>query len=577
MMSARRLWLMCVLSLVSYALLITRLGYLQIVCHDELAARASREGNRKVVQQLTRGAIADRTGAILAVSIQGGAIFADPTQVTGADETARLLAPLVQMPSAAIRAKLSQRRRFVWLARRLDPETAERIRDLHRPGIFVAPEMKRFYPEDNLAAQVLGVVNDEQMGLSGVEQMGNGWLTGQQAPFLFKQWPLGDKRSFVGGQPMDLPAHSLVLTIDRTLQTIAEQELAAQMKISRPRSGTVVIEDPSTGEILAMASAPSFSPNLWGAPGHDSDYGPELLKNPAVEKVFEPGSTFKLVTAAAALEEHKVTPQDNFFCENGTWQIPGRTIHDHERNGWLTFAEVISHSSNIGTAKVAMRLGENNMYRFARAFGFGMPTGCGLPGDGVGILRQPGEWRPSSLETIAFGQEVGVTPLQMVNAYCAVANGGWLMEPRLYKGLIDGTGAYREWNPRKPIRRVVSAGTVETLKNILTLVVESGTGKAAQVSGITVAGKTGTAQKIDPSTHQYSVDRYIASFCGFAPAQRPRIVIGVFLDEPRGGSYYGGSEAAPLFSRIVRDAAGYLRLQPAALGPLAASRIITRS
>jgi cell division protein FtsI/penicillin-binding protein 2 len=222
---------------------------------------------------------------------------------------------------------------------------------------------------------------------------------------------------------------------------------------------------------------------------------------------------------------------------------------------------------------VALKLGPENLYRYARAFGFGMATGCGLPGDGTGILRNPHTWQSGSLATVAFGQEVGVTPLQMVNAYCVVANGGKLLEPRIYKGLVDEHGVYKEWARPKPIRCVISPRTVVELRRILQEVVEHGTGKAAHVDGITVAGKTGTAQKIDPATHQYSPDRYLASFCGFAPVDAPRIVIGVFLDEPR-TSYWGGSEAAPLFSRIVHDAASYLHLKSPDVGPLAFERTI---
>jgi len=266
---------------------------------------------------------------------------------------------------------------------------------------------------------------------------------------------------------------------------------------------------------------------------------------------------------------------DPFFCENGSWDIPGRTIHDHEHEGWLTFSQVISRSSNIGTAKVARRLGRDPLYRYARAFGFGMPTGCGLPGDGAGILRPTRDWHLTSLETISFGQEVGATPLQMVNAYSVIANGGWLLEPRLYKGIVDENGQYREWANSPPIRRVISLKTASLMKLILKAVVSEGTGKAAQVVGISVAGKTGTAQKIDPVTHQYSEAHYLASFCGFAPADHPKIVIGVFLDEPR-TNYWGGSEAAPLFSRILKNTAPYLKLQPEAIGPLAAARILPR-
>lgn len=579
MIRTYRLWITTFLSLVFFLFVIGRLGYLQLYCHAALQERVDREQSRahRTAEGEPRGAILDRSGAVLSMSIQGGACFADPHRVLNAESSARLLSPLLHEPAAVLKAKLMQRKRFVWLARRLDPETAEQVKALKCPGVTVTTDIKRFYPEESLAAHTLGIVGDSQQGLSGVELMAERWLSGRAIPDLFNSWSFAKPKSgmhFSGRS--DLTPHSVVLTLDRTLQMIVEQELSLQMKLSRPKSGTVVIEDPQTGEILAMATAPSFDPNLWGSPMQPPDLGPEQLKNPAVEHVFEPGSTFKLVTAAAALEEGRVNPMDTFFCENGSWEIPGRTIHDHEKEGWLTFTQVISRSSNIGTAKVGRRLGRDPLYRYARAFGFGMPSGCGLPGDGSGILRATKEWRASSLETISFGQEVGATPLQMVNAYSAIANGGWLMEPRLYKGLVDENGKYREWAIAPPVRRVVSPRTVAILKMILQNVVDEGTGKAAQVVGLTVAGKTGTAQKIDPRTRQYSDALYMASFCGFAPVNKPKIVIGVFLDEPQ-TNYWGGSEAAPLFSRILKHAAPYLKLESAPFGPLATTRIVPRS
>lgn len=574
-----RFWMMSVFTLATFLLLVTRLGYVQIYCHAALYERAEREHakNRGPLDP-PRGQILDRDGRVLAMSIGGGSCFADPACVENRDEAARQLAPLLNLPLPLLKEKLSEHRRFVWLGRRLDPEAVQSVQELNLSGIHVIPELKRFYPEESLAAHVLGVVGENQKGLSGVEQTVDGWLRGRAVPNFFKEWTSVKHEAPRLAVKRDPSTRSVVLTLDRTLQYIAEQELVVQMGLSRPKSGTVIIEDPSTGEILAMATAPSFNPNVWGTNRAEESYGPEILKNFAVERVIEPGSTFKLITAAAAIEERSVHLTDGFFCENGLWEIQGRTIHDHEKEGWLTFTEVISHSSNIGTAKIALRLGQDNLYRYARAFGFGLPTGCGLPGDGSGILRPPAQWRTGSLMTVAFGQEVGVTPLQMVNAYAVIANGGWLMEPRLYKGLIDQDGAYREWAQNKPIRRVVSSRTVAIMRRILKDVVDHGTGKAAAVDGISVGGKTGTAQKIDPLTHQYSADRYVASFCGFAPVESPRIVIGVFLDEPRTSSYWGGSEAAPLFSRIVHDVAPYLQFKPqSSIGPVAVLKTLPRS
>lgn len=572
-----RLWVTRFASLIFFFAVAGRLGYLQIYCHASLQQQVDRERSRKsrLVPVDPRGAILDRKGAFLAMSIQGGACFADPKRVLRPVETAKQLAPILQEPASMVLQKLTLKKRFVWLARRLDPETANRLREMKLPGVTVTTEMKRFYPEESLAAPVLGIVGDKQEGLSGVELMADRWLRGSSVPNLFTDWTFSKKVSTSFEEKPDLPAHSVVLTIDRNLQTIVEQELAVQMKLSRPKSGTVIIQDPYSGEILAMASAPSFDPNLWGSPMHPDTYTSETLKNAAVEHVFEPGSTFKLVTASAALEEHKVSMNDSFFCENGKWDIPGRTIHDHEKDGWLTLTQVISHSSNIGTAKMARKLGANPLYRYARAFGFGIPSGCGLPGDGAGILRQTKEWHPTSLETVAFGQEVAATSIQLVNAYSAIANGGALLEPRLYKGVIDEDGQYREWISGATIRRVVSQQTATQMKAILKSVVEDGTGKSAKVEGLSVAGKTGTSQKIDPRTRQYSESLYVASFCGFAPADHPKIVIGVFLDEPK-GSYWGGSEAAPLFARILKHAAPYLKIPTTGISKIATARIIGR-
>ena len=567
MIPLHRIWVACMASLAVFALVVGRLGYLQIYRHAALSMKAEREHARRF-DQTHRGAILDRFGHVLAMTLGGGSCFADPKKIKNPAATARLLSPLLNVPAAELETKFSQRRRFVWLARRLDPERALQVKSQALLGISVVTESKRFYPEETLAAQVLGVVGADHAGASGVEQATDGWLRGRSTPYAFASMSFASRFARLTAKGEAVP-RSVVLTLDRTLQYIVEQELAAQMQLSRAKSGTVIVQDPHTGDILAMASAPSFNPNLWGDRRARTGYTVDMLKNISVESVVEPGSTFKLITAAAALDQRVVSLRDGFFCENGLWQIRGREIHDHEKDGWLTFTEVISRSSNIGTAKVAMKVGPETLFRYARAFGFGMPTGCGLPGDGSGILRNPRVWSSGSLITIAFGQEVGVTPLQMVNAYSVVANGGLLLEPRLYKGVIDENGAYHEWESRRPIRRVVSNQTVASLKRILKEAVDHGTGKSARVEGVEVAGKTGTAQKIDMATRRYHSDSFLASFCGFAPVESPRLVIGVFLDDPK-TSQWGGAEAAPLFSRIVRAASSYLRWEPQDMGPVAA-------
>lgn len=576
MIRKRRFSLAAFLTVAFFSAIVVRLADLQVIQYERLSARAERARSRNTVDWEPRGMILDRSGAVLAMSIQGGGCYADPKLVRDPHLTARALAPLLKVPMDELQAKMTQKRRFVWLARRMDPSTTVAVRSLKLSGIRVVDEPKRFYPEETLAAAVLGVVGNEHQGLSGVERAADGWLRGREVPELFREWPTVRTDPPAWAEREELAPQSVVLTLDRTLQMIAEQELARQLELSRAKSGIVVMQNPQTGEILAMASGPGFNPNWWGNPAAPAHYGPDTLKNPSVESVFEPGSTFKVVTAAGALQERKVIPGETIFCENGRWKIAGRFIKDHEKEGLLTFADVMGHSSNIGTAKVGLRLGAQGLYRYARAFGFGVPSGCGLPGDGAGILRQTQQWSGASLETISFGQEVGVTAIQMVNAYSAVANGGWLLEPRLFRGAMDEKGRYRQWANRQVIRQVLSSDTAATVRKILRHVVENGTGKSAQISGLTVAGKTGTAQKINPDTRQYDTERYLASFCGFAPAENPQLVIGVFLDEPR-ASIWGGSEAAPLFGRILRASAAYLKLTPAPVGPLAVSRTLTES
>ncbi len=294
MIKSTRLWTTTFLSVVFFAFVAARLSYLQLYCHDAFQERVDREKSRanRFPETAPRGAIVDRSGALLALSIQGGACFADPLHVTNVEESARLLSPILHEPVSVLKSKLRQNKRFVWLARRLDPETSGQVKALKRPGIDVTSDIKRFYPEESLASHVLGVVGDNQQGLSGVELVADRWLSGRSVPFIFKQWSLANPRASALASRTDLPPHSVALSIDRTLQMIVEQELAVQMKLSRPKTGTVIVQDPQTGEILAMATAPSFDPNLWGSPFQPDDYGPEQLKNPAVEHVFEPGSTF---------------------------------------------------------------------------------------------------------------------------------------------------------------------------------------------------------------------------------------------------------------------------------------------
>ncbi|OGR84301.1 MAG: hypothetical protein A2901_03050 [Elusimicrobia bacterium RIFCSPLOWO2_01_FULL_54_10] len=354
-------------------------------------------------------------------------------------------------------------------------------------------------------------------------------------------------------EPRDeAPKSAVTLTIDRTLQYYAEKELKAGVEEFQAKSGMILIQDPRTGDILAMASYPHFDPNILSKGTLPENFNRKWLDNPAVSHLFEPGSTLKVVTFAAALEEKAISSNEMFNCEGGKWKVAGAVINDHEPQGLLTASQVLEKSSNIGTAKVGLKLGAERFYRYVRAFGFGTRTGLPIPGETDGLFREPRKWTPQSLPVLSFGQEIGVTAVQLIGAFSAVANGGLLMEPRVTR---------TENQAPRMVRRVVSAKTCATLNEMMRAVVERGTGSKARVPGFTVCGKTGTAQKIDPKTRKYSDEKYVASFCGFLPAKNPALVGLVILDEPR-TTYWGGETAAPVFSRVMSRAVTVLDIPP---------------
>lgn len=534
-----------------------RLIWLQILDPDHWVTLARRQHIQVLELRPTRGAILDRNLRPLAVSLRLTSVFSDPRHVKNPSAAARFLAPLLKHPEAVLKSELSRKERgFVWLARRIPNQTAQKIRSKRLPGIHLMMEPKRFYPHGHLASHLVGFAGLDAQGLEGMELACDRLLRGEPG----WRWMERDARQRpVGAWEMSAvrarDGLQLVLTLDTTLQFFAEQGLDAAWEKHHPKAASIVVTDPFSGEILALANRPSFDPN-----GFDRSR-PEDRRNRAVTDSFEPGSVFKIVTAAVALGTQRIRPEDTFHCENGAYAVAGRVLHDHRPHGLLTFREVITQSSNIGVAKAAMVLGPSALYRGIRAFGFGDPTGVELPGEVGGTVKHPNQWSRPTITTVPMGHEVAVSALQLAQAFSVVANGGLLIRPRIVKEIRDPSGAVVERTRTQIVRRVVTAEVADRLKEFLVGVVEEGTGKLAAVPGFRVGGKTGTAQKTEAGGG-YSHSRFVASFVGFAPAENPRLCIVVVVDEPR-SVYYGGVVAAPVFSQVAANSLAYLGCRPA--------------
>jgi cell division protein FtsI (penicillin-binding protein 3) len=538
-----------------------RLGWLQIVRQGELAALAERQYSRTLVLQAQRGPIVDRNGAPLATSSPAESLFAQPRAVGDPARAAARLAPLLHAPERELHAALTSPKSFVWLQRRLPPATAAAVRALREPGLGLLPEPLRLYPNRELAAHVLGFEGVDG-GLEGIEHALNDVLAGTPGKAVVGRDALGREVVTEAVVQEPLPGRGVMLTLDRTIQYLAEREIDAAFRRTHAKAAMAVVLDPRTGDVLAMAIRPTFNPNAFlEAPSR------EHWRNRAITDPFEPGSTFKVILAAAALEEGVVRPDDRVWAENGRITIARTTIRDWKKYGWLTFAEVLQNSSNVGSIKVGLSLGRDRYYRYMTAFGFGALTGIGLAGESRGLLREPPRWSGLSLPTMSIGQEISVTALQLVAAVGAIANGGTLMQPRLIRSLFDAEGREtRRFEPRA-VRQVVSPETARTLTRLMTQVVADGTGHKAAIAGYAVAGKTGTAQKLDPDMGRYSRKPGVLSFVGFVPADEPRLVMLVMLDEPT-NERWGSEAAAPIFSAIGSEVLRYLEVPPRDAAPL---------
>ncbi|HEY1257282.1 MAG TPA: penicillin-binding protein [Terracidiphilus sp.] len=593
-----RFWLICLLFFFWAVLIATRLFWLQVVRHGEFVERALRQQQRTFEVAPRRGVLYDRNQRGLAMTVQVDSIFAVPSEIADKQAVAHLLAPIVhtdpddaQTTEEQIAARLQAGRGFAWVARRITPDASARIHaliDLCTPGknkiipddpcragiatgIYFQKEFQRFYPDNEIAAQVLGYVGLDDNGLGGLELKFEPRLHGEPG----RMYTAMDARRHVLGssESEPQPGQNLTLTIDENIQFLAERALDHAMDRTHADNGTVVVQDVHTGQILALAIRPAFNPNLFRRST------PALLRNHAVSDVYEPGSVFKLITYAAALEQGVAKPDDKIDCQGGQINLFGRIIHDDKGDhfGVITVHEALEHSSDVAAVKLALKVGQDRFYQYIRDFGFGQRSGAELPGETRGLLRPLNRWSATSIGSIAIGQEVGVTPLQLVSMVSTIANGGIYLPPRvLMPGQVDSNAnGQTPAAPQAPqpfkaggelpnplpagAHRVISTMTSAQMRKMMEGVVLYGTGKKAQLNGYSSGGKTGTAQKIDPATHQYSKTMHIASFAGIAPVNNPVIAVAVVMDNPK-GSYYGAEVSAPIFAEVAQQVLEYLSI-----------------
>jgi len=545
-----------VLMLVGLGVIEARLYHLQIIHHSELAEQARKEQVRVIKTLPKRGTIYDRNLEKLAINVSSYSLYARPKKISQPEKVAHELSPLLEMESSTINKKLREKKVFLWLKRKLSSAQREKIEELHLPGIGFVEESKRFYPQKELASHILGFVGVDNQGLAGTEFSYDKELKGQGGYFWVKEDALGYEIPFTKRilQPL-IPGKDVILTIDAIIQSIVEQEISDALLETKAKSIEALFMDPWTGEILALANKPDYDPN------HYFDYPVFARRNRVVQSIYEPGSTFKLITAGALLEEKLISLEDTIYCE-GYIRVADHIIHDwKEFNRDLTFAQIIQNSSDVGVIKAASRMPKETLYKYICLFGFGKKTGVDLPGEERGIIRPPSSWSLTDFPSICIGQAVAVTPLQMVNFLCALINGGKLLKPYVVKYVCSPEGKIIKENKPQVIREVISPSISEKLKKALAEVVNHGTGTKAKLRDYSIGGKTGTAQIPALDRRGYLQDRYIASFMGFAPVGSPRIAGIVIVKEPT-GVYWGGEVAAPLFARIIKRIMPYLNVAP---------------
>ncbi len=547
-----RILILAALALLWMTTVFGRLAYLQLFRHSDYMARAMRQQRRTLDITPKRGSIYDRNMHPLAMSVPVQSAFAIPSELKDVEMATRLLSGVLDLPREVLREKLESQSTFVWIQRKLPPEKVQALAALNLKGIYFQEENQRFYPKRDMASHVLGFVDVDDKGLGGIEHEYDALIRSKGEKIVV----MADARQrwFDGGEAQADRGVNIVLTIDEKIQYIAERELVAAIEKTHAPAGTVIVQDPNTGAILALANWPKFNPNSAMTVSSDD------RTNRAISDIYEPGSTFKLVTLAAAFDQNLIRPEEVFDCENGSVTVAGHLIHDHKKYGMLTVADILANSSDVGAIKIALRLGSPRFYDYIRAFGFGNPTGIDLPGESRGLVNSLKHWGSFSIASVSMGQEVGVTPLQLITAVSAVANGGLLYKPHVVQEMRRGDQTLPLDGPSAPEdpRRAIRPETAATLRRLMEGVILHGTGKNARLDGWTAAGKTGTAQKIDPDTKRYSPTNVIASFSGFAPINNPAVAILVSIDSPGGYPHGGGDVAAPVFKRIAEQVLPYL-------------------
>jgi cell division protein FtsI (penicillin-binding protein 3) len=547
-----RLYILGGLLLLWLCVICVRLVYLQIFRYGDFQQRADHQQQRSINVSAKRGIIYDRQGHELAMSILVDSAFAVPSEVPDLPNAVSLITRITGEDARLVLGDCRAHKTFCWVARKANAETIDRIRALNLQGIHFQKESKRFYPKRELGAQVLGYVGTDDGGLSGIEREYNEQLKGQ--PGRMQISVDARKKWFARIEKEPEAGNNLVLTIDEKIQYIAERELEQAIKDTQAIAGTVIVENPRTGEILALANRPTFNPNV------KKEIRNEALKNRAVSDIYEPGSTFKLVTISGALEERLTRPEEIFDCQMGSIVINGMRIRDSKPHGLLSVSDVLAESSDVGAIKIALRLGEDRFYKYIRAFGFGQQTGIELPAETRGLTKPVNHWSKVSIGAISMGQEIGVSPIQLAAMVSIFANDGVWEAPR-----IVATTTPPQSMPQTVVfhpdheRRVISTLTAAQMRQMMRQVVLHGTGRKAVLEGYTSAGKTGTAQKVDPATGAYSRTKYVGSFAGFAPINNPAVVVAVILDSAV-GLHQGGQVAAPVFQRITQQVLEYLHV-----------------
>jgi cell division protein FtsI (penicillin-binding protein 3) len=544
-----RIVMIFIFFLVLFVALISRAFQLQVLSGQKLKQMAARQHTTVLHLQPERGMIYDRNGEKLAISIMADSVCADPSKIIDPANASKQIADILNLDSREVYKKLSAPRNFCWLARRISPDQTASVVKANIEGIFLVKEPKRFYPNGELASHLLGFVGLDSVGLEGLEHRYNESLMGKPEKLTWARDAKG-KKLFLRVEKNETRKDenvNLVLTIDNHIQYLVETHLKEAVLSKGAKGGIAIVMDPKTGEILAMANQMGFNPN------NIKGLTPERWRNRAITDSFDPGSTFKPFLVAAALEEKVIREKDKFFCENGNYRVADRVIREANRkkHGTLTVKEILKYSSNIGSAKIAQKLGKEKFYEYILKFGLGEKTGIELPGESAGLLRPAKNWVHVDTATIAFGQGISVTAIQLITAISAIANDGVLMRPFVVRGIADGDNKLIQLYAPTEVRRVVSPAVAKSIAGMMTDVVEApdGTGTSARLLNVAVAGKTGTSQKFDFSRGVYSSEKVRTSFVGFFPADNPQVAILVILDEPQRDKW-GGVAAAPVFKNI---------------------------